>query len=126
MHSQHHLVQAQALGLISEIKQISVMTVTARANSDMPISSVHSYYSHGISIRMRSELLSRGKGNTQKYTMHRSLCRVTWFTGPVLILLLRPVNIQKHIPIELSECFNVITFDSATHYSVLVFLIRFM
>lgn len=36
MHSQHHLVQAQALGLISKIKQISLMIVSPRACSDMP------------------------------------------------------------------------------------------
>lgn len=62
MHSQHHLVQARALGLISEIKQISVMTVTARAYSDMCKSSVHSYYNHRISIKMQSGLISMQKG----------------------------------------------------------------
>lgn len=51
MHSQHHLVQAQALGPISKIKHISLMIISARAGSDMPKSWVHNYYGHRTTMR---------------------------------------------------------------------------
>lgn len=69
MHSQHHLVQAQALGLISKIKQISLMIVSPRACGDMPKSWVHSYYSHMITMRECHLGSSQGiKGITQEHT----------------------------------------------------------
>lgn len=83
MHSQHHLVQAQELGLISKIKQISLMIVSPRARSDIPKSTVHSYYNHRITMRERHLGSSQGRKDiTQEYTMQGSLCRMTRSTGP--------------------------------------------
>lgn len=91
MHSQHHLVQAQALGLISKIKQISLMIVSPRACSDMPKSWVHSYYSHRITMRECHLGSSQGrKGITQEYTMQGSLCKMTRTTGPFPLQLQLP------------------------------------